>query len=644
MLRRVQNFVCLALVVFWAISGTLSAQTTLPLQGAEVDLAAALSFALDDGSSLADQATRYRDGVFAPDLATAMTGWTSYQPVWAAVTLTNPLPPDGRTGDPWHITSQVYGIIALDAYLLRQDGRTESLLAYDARRTFRPGDFSGLRLRSDAALMAPGETAILMLRMTFGPVREAAFRAETPERVEARTFLSGIGHSTFYAFALSCLIFFGGFALALRSGIALAYAGLLLTGLAFLAYLDLLFFRFLYPAQPTLHLPFGIGLLCLLAGGGLLVAARQAHRPGLARTFRIAGWATLVLALIQPTLPAEVTSLIAYALCLLMLVANLAALSGQGGTALLSDRSTRGLFLVASLATLALLAAFLAGRLGGWLDPALLVKAIFGTVALWIIGINSLGLVELRRAHSLAQTREIAALRAEAAAQEQYQAARDLAARRQRRLADASHDLRQPLASLRMTMDRLARQGDPALRDQLTGAFDYMEDLARTYLDEGQAAAEPASEDREEAVPLSLVIDTVQRLFCDQAKARGMSLRAVPSGAMVTAPAMPLMRVVSNLVSNAIKHGQSGKILIGARRNPGQALLTIADQGPGMTAGDLATYRQIGIKGEDSEGDGLGLPICFAIAETHGWTLKATSLPGRGTCFRLALPLAKDPA
>jgi hypothetical protein len=71
-----------------------------------------------------------------------------------------------------------------------------------------------------------------MLRMTFGPVREAAFRAETPDRVEARTFLSGIGHSTFYASALSCMIFFGGFALALRSGTALAYAGLLATGLA----------------------------------------------------------------------------------------------------------------------------------------------------------------------------------------------------------------------------------------------------------------------------------------------------------------------------------------------------------------------------------------------------------------------------
>jgi Signal transduction histidine kinase len=641
MLRRVQIFVRLAAAVLWALSGAASAQSTLPLQGDEVSLAAALSYALDDGSSLADQAARYRDGAFTPDLDTAMTGWSSYQPVWAAVTLTNPLPADGRAGDPWHITSQVYGIIALDAYLLREDGRTENLLAYDVRRPFRSGDFSGLRLRSDAALLSPGETAILMLRMTFGPVREAAFRAETPDRVEARTFLSGIGNSTYYAFALSCVLFFGGFALALRSGIALAYAGLLLAGLAFLAYLDLLFFRFLYPAQPALHLPLGIGLLDGIAGGGLLVAAHQSRHPRHTRAFRLAGLAALALALVQPALPSEATSLVAYALCCVMLVANLLAVADSRASP--ADRSTRGLFLAASLATLALLAAFLAGRLGGWLDPALLVKAIFGTIALWVIGINSLGLVELRRAHSLAQSREISALRAEAEAQEQYLQARDLAARRQRRLADASHDLRQPLASLRMTMDRLARQGDPALRKQLAGAFDYMEDLARTYLDEGHGAADPDPQDRPEPVPLSLVIATAQRLFDDQARAQGLTLRLVSSNLQVTAPAMPLLRIVTNLVSNAIRHGRTGKVLMGVRRKSGHALLTVADQGPGMTKDDLAAFRQIGIKGDASEGDGLGLPICFAIAQSHGWTLTATSHPGRGTCFRLALPLAEEP-
>jgi hypothetical protein len=100
MLRRVQNFIRLTLVAVWAMTGAAAAQTPLPLQGDEVSLATALSFALDDGTSLAEQAACYRDGVFAPDLATAMTGWTSYQPVWAAVTLSNPCPPMAAQATP----------------------------------------------------------------------------------------------------------------------------------------------------------------------------------------------------------------------------------------------------------------------------------------------------------------------------------------------------------------------------------------------------------------------------------------------------------------------------------------------------------------------------------------------------------------
>jgi signal transduction histidine kinase len=642
MADRVQ--ICVILVAVLAlclVTATTRAQSPVLLDGEEVVLGHDMVFALDEGESLAEQAARFRAGRFSSTLAEAMAEWRDYQPVWAAVELTNPLPADGRAGDPWHVTSQVYGLIALDAYLLRTDGRTESLLAHDLRRAFHAADFSGLRLRTDEFLIAPGETAVLMLRVTFGPVHDASFRAETPERLEERTFHSGIGHTSFYAFALSSLIFFAGFAVAMRSGISLAYAGLLLVGLTFVAYLDLLFFRFLYPDYPGVHLPVGIGLLCLLAGAGLLIAS--AITPMARRTLRVAGLAVLALGVVQPVLPSEPIVLLVYGLCVAMLMANLIAVFSAGRLASGGpDRAGRWLFLALLAAVAGLLTLFLAGRLGGSLDPAVLIKGIYGIVGAWVIVANALALVDLRNAHGQAQSREIAALRSEAEAQRRYQKARDLAARRQRRLAAASHDLQQPLASLRMTMDTLAQDGEPRLRDRLIGAFDYIEGLAHGYLEEGRptrADSEEPAEARPEPLPLSLVIGAAERMFADEAQAKGLVLRKRDSGLSVIAPAMPVMRIATNLVSNAIKHSPRGKVLLGARRQAGHALLVVADQGPGMTDAELAAYRQEWRKGAGSDGSGLGLPICFEIAAAQGWALTVTSRPGCGTCFALALPL-----
>lgn len=642
MAGRVQICVGLATgLALCLVAILLRAQSPILLEGDEAELGPSLVFTLDDGETLLEQVARFRAGGFATGLAAAIANRRDYQPVWAAVELTNPLPADGRAGDPWLVTSQVYGLIALEAYLLRADGRTEILLAHDVRRPFQPSDYSGLRLRTNSFLLAPGETAVLMLRVTFGPVHDASFRAETPERLEQRTFLSGIGHTSFYAFALSSLIFFAGFAVAMRSAIALAYAGLLLVGLMFVAHLDLLLFRFLYPGVPGFHLPVGIGLLCLLAGGGLLTAAAVAPKGRTA--LRVSGLAVLALGVAQPLFPPEPVVLLVYGLCIVMLMANLVAVSSAGRLASGGpDRAGRALFLAALVAGVGLLVLLLADRLGGRLDPALLIKGFYGIVGAGVIAANALALVDLRRAHGQAQSREIVALRSEAEAQQRYQRARDLAARRQRRLAAASHDLQQPLASLRMTMDTLAQGSEPRLRDRLAGAFDYIEGLAHGYLEEGHptnAESGDPAETQPEALPLSLVIGAAERMFADEAQAKGLVLRNVDSGLSVIAPAMPVMRIATNLVSNAIKHSLKGKVLIGARRQADHAVLIVADQGPGMSDAELAAYRQEWRKGADSDGSGLGLAICFEIAAAQGWTLSVTSRPGHGTCFALALPL-----
>ena len=97
------------------------------------------------------------------------------------------------------------------------------------------------------------------------------------------------------------------------------------------------------------------------------------------------------------------------------------------------------------------------------------------------------------------------------------------------------------------------------------------------------------------------------------------------------------MRIVSNLVSNAVKYTHAGGVLAGVRRRADGAEIWVCDTGPGMSAEEIAAFRQEGRKGAQSQGHGLGLAVCFGLAKEHGLRLDVGSVPGKGTVFRLGL-------
>ncbi|WP_133122917.1 sensor histidine kinase [Zhengella mangrovi] len=619
-----------------------------------------LVFRLEDEGGLASAYRAYLAGGFTPDLATAAKDQVPYQPVWAAVEITNDTPDDGRTGDSWFLTSQVYGLVGLDVSVVRHGGPTEEVLSYSARRAFQADQFAGTRLRSAAIVLAPDETATLMLKMVFGPVRQAAFRLETAGELQSRTFLSGVLSAVYYAFALSSILFFLGFVLSMGSLSGVGYGVALILGLSFLAYLDGFFFRFVYPDHPDLHLKVGLFLLLACAGTGTFVAGRSvSEEKGNNRTALIlkalAAIPFLAIALIG-LVPPEILANLSYGLMVMMFAANVVAASHWRGIEGRWRTVIHALFPASLAFCLVLVVLYASGWLGAVLDPGLLVKAFFGVIALWVILGNTASIVDLRRQHAATMAREIDALRREAdanrermRAQDQYMKARDLAALRQQQLVTASHDLKQPLASLRMTVDTLARDSDPAVRAQLNEAFDYMRSLSTEYLaatgperDEDAADTRDADEADDatiEIYPLSLVFETVARMFRDEAVSKGIDLRVVPTSAQSAVPFMAVMRIVSNLVSNAVKHTDRGAVLIGARHRQGRTGICIADQGAGMSREQLARFRKAYVKGDQSRGHGLGLSIAFDLAGTHGLVLDASSVPGCGTIFHLWLPI-----
>jgi signal transduction histidine kinase len=109
-------------------------------------------------------------------------------------------------------------------------------------------------------------------------------------------------------------------------------------------------------------------------------------------------------------------------------------------------------------------------------------------------------------------------------------------------------------------------------------------------------------------------------------------------------------QLLDNLVENAVKYSpEGGEVCIEISSQGQQALITVADQGIGIPPADLPRifdrfYRGANANGPYLSGMGLGLFICRAIVEQHGGVITAESSPGRGTTFRIALPLLREQA
>ena len=109
-----------------------------------------------------------------------------------------------------------------------------------------------------------------------------------------------------------------------------------------------------------------------------------------------------------------------------------------------------------------------------------------------------------------------------------------------------------------------------------------------------------------------------------------------------------LAQVITNLVTNAILHNKhGGEARITTRRDQGDVVFTIADNGPGIPAEDLPRlferfYRADKSRTGATGGTGLGLAISKAIIEAHGGSIEVISTVGSGTTFTVRLPVNFD--
>jgi signal transduction histidine kinase len=228
---------------------------------------------------------------------------------------------------------------------------------------------------------------------------------------------------------------------------------------------------------------------------------------------------------------------------------------------------------------------------------------------------------------------------------------KELEALRRDLVAWAGHDLRTPLASIRLLIEALADGvvTDPeTVKGYLSQAKKQVDSLSLlvddlfqvSQLDAGglPLALEPAS--------LSDLISDTLESFSNQASLKGISLSgsAEPGIDPVTMDVQRMGRVLNNLFSNALRYTPSGgQINILAVRAENGVLVSISDTGEGIAPADLPHIFERFYRGEKSRsrqrgGSGLGLAIAKGIIDAHKGYIKAESEQGKGTTFTFFLP------
>ncbi|CAL9276271.1 MULTISPECIES: cell wall metabolism sensor histidine kinase WalK [unclassified Streptomyces] len=213
-------------------------------------------------------------------------------------------------------------------------------------------------------------------------------------------------------------------------------------------------------------------------------------------------------------------------------------------------------------------------------------------------------------------------------------AALETSVERQRRfVADASHELRSPIASLRTQLEVAAAH--PELLD-LDGAVEDTVRLQRLAADLLLLARLDAGER-----PADARVD-LAALAREEAGGRtGVRVRA-EDGVTVAGSRGQLGRVLANLLDNAQRHARSA-VEVAVRRDGGAVVVAVADDGEGVPAADRERIferfvRLDAARSRDDGGAGLGLAIARDVAVRHGGTLTVHDAPAGGALFELRLP------
>lgn len=219
-------------------------------------------------------------------------------------------------------------------------------------------------------------------------------------------------------------------------------------------------------------------------------------------------------------------------------------------------------------------------------------------------------------------------------------------------ISNASHELKTPLATMKILLESMLYQEDmaPALRAEfltdINKELDRLSNIVTDLLTLVQADAHEYKPVRKQVMLRELVEEVLRSLRpLSQEKGQTITLQA-QTGALLFADPVKVRQIIYNLVDNAIKYTpKGGKVRVTVRQEGKRAVLEVADNGPGIPHKDQPHiferfYRVDRARSRATGGNGLGLSIVRQAVMMHGGTISVQSEEGQGAIFRVDLPLA----
>jgi two-component system osmolarity sensor histidine kinase EnvZ len=193
--------------------------------------------------------------------------------------------------------------------------------------------------------------------------------------------------------------------------------------------------------------------------------------------------------------------------------------------------------------------------------------------------------------------------------------------------AGLSHDLRTPLARMRLALEMIERRPDPAWIERLDADLEEMNQLVADVLDLARGLGREAT--------VSLDVKDLLEDLADRAWETGSEVAVTCPELHVDAPPAALRRVLGNLLANAQRNANAGPVELRAEPLPDGCRIGVLDRGPGIPADQLEAvfrpfYRVDASRDPTTGGTGLGLAIVRQLAQANGWKIALENQVGGG--------------
>lgn len=569
--------------------------------------------------------------------------------IWLYLPLVN----QTETSD-WYLRIRENFFQEFTVWHVSQAGLLEQVVFQDEQSNFatRPVQWPELVVRFN---QPPGQTGAVLIRYRSGGSTELGMTLFDVPNFEAWADRKTAQNFIYYGMLLFLIAASTATCLVTRQGIFLAYAFYATSGLLFLMHADGNAFRFLWPEAPAFNafatVPLGTAVIVFGANFARQFLQTHKHHPVFDKL--LLGAISVTLVTTFSSIYAD-TQMIKKLLVLFAFCSTVLFLASGINAARTRMREVR--FFVIAWTGAVLSSAIMTGR--HWIGLEISEEMQFNSMRIvFVLDAALMGLAILDRFNTLrrskAEALETSLLQAQSnlalsqrmqTLEQRYSRAVDMAQNREQRIAEAIHDLRQPLHALRMNVQSLLDDGtrnrsDEQYRD-IDQTFQFLEGLVTEELD---AHAEPLSIDAEvtQTVDLGMCLGSIHKMFGPEAKEKGVVLRVDCTSRNLRLPAGSLMRILTNLVSNAVRYTPAGRIDVTVQETDcGGLRIEVQDTGPGLSAEEFEVAIARGARLEtskDQDGHGLGLAIVCKTCSALGLGFDRTSKAERGTALSVSL-------